>query len=332
MKSEHRHDLQTNDLGKLMVQAEPFVEKYGVKAIVAVGVIFVLVLGYFSWSSSRTGQEAEGWTRLAACTSTADFETVAEDFSGTKVAQWALVHAAESHLQSGIRSSFTDRSAGDRDLADAKEQFQKLLDSASTLPEIRERALFGMARAEESGSDGDLKNASELYTKLIQEYPESIFRKLAEQRVKPVEGEKVAVLDQEETKNFYKWFHAQNPKPGDRQRPGFNMPMPGGAAPGGEANGSTETPGLPALPGLPSLPGLPAPVTSSPETDDKKPAETKPTEKKTEDKKPDDAKPAAPAKTDSKPVEKPAASAESAKKAETPATKPKSEPATEKKP
>lgn len=322
MKSEHRHDLQTNDLSKLMVQAEPFVEKYGVKAVVAAGVIFVLVLGYLTWSSNRTGQEAEGWTRLAACTSTADFETVAEDFSGTKVAQWALVHAAESHLQSGIRSSFTDRSAGDRDLGDAKEQFQKLLDSAGTLPEIRERALFGMARTEESMSDGDLKNATELYKKLIQDYPESIFRKLAEQRVKPVEGEKVAVLDQEETKNFYKWFHAQNPKPGDRQRPGFNLPMPG-TAPGGATDGSTETPGLPELPGLPSLPGLPEPVTSSPLTDDKKPEENK-----AEDKKPDDAKPAAPAKADSKP----AAPAESAKKAETPAEKPKSEPAPEKKP
>ncbi|QDV48905.1 tetratricopeptide repeat protein [Gimesia fumaroli] len=321
MKSEHRHDLQTNDLGKLMVQAEPFVEKYGVKAIVAAGVIFVAVLGYFAWSSSRTDQAAEGWTRLAACTSTEDFETVSEEFSGTSVGQWALVHAAESHLQSGIRNSFTDRSAGDRALGDAKEQFQQLLDSASTLPEIRERALFGMARTEESVSDGDLKNAIELYQKLIQEYPDSIFRKLAEQRVKPEEGEKVAVLDQEETKKFYKWFHAQTPKPGDRQRPGFNMPMPG-AAPGGAPTGSSETPGLPALPGLPSLPGLPDPITSSPLTDDNKTDETKP----------GDAKPEAPAKADSKSAEKPAASEESAKKAETPAEKPKSEPATEKKP
>ncbi|QDT40786.1 hypothetical protein Pan241w_08450 [Gimesia alba] len=321
MKSEHRHDLQTNDLGKLIVQAEPYLEKYGVKAIVAAGVIFVVVLGYFAWSSSRTDQEAEGWTRLAASTSTEDFETVSEEFSGTSVGQWALIHAAESHLQSGIRNSFTDRSAGDRALGDAKEQFQQLLDSASTLPEIRERALFGMARTEESVSDGDLKNAIELYQKLIQEYPDSIFRKLAEQRVKPEEGEKVAALDQEETKNFYKWFHAQNPKPGDRQRPGFNMPMPG-AAPGGTPTGSSETPGLPALPGLPSLPGLPEPITSSPLTDDNKTDETKP----------GDAKPEVPAKADSKPVEKPATPEESAKKAETPAEKPKSEPATEKKP
>ena len=52
---------------------------------------------------------------------------------------------------------FSDRSAGDRDLKDAKENFQKLLESSTTLPEIRERALFGMARTEESTSDGDLK-------------------------------------------------------------------------------------------------------------------------------------------------------------------------------
>ena len=316
MKSEHRHDLQTNDLSKILVQAEPFMEQYGVKILVAAGAAFVLFIGYLVWSSNRTCSEAEGWTRLAACTSTADFENVVEDFPGTKVADWALIHAAESHLQSGIRNSFSDRSAGGRDLEDAKEQFQKLLDSSSTLPEIRERALFGMARTEESTSDGDLNNAIELYKKLIQEYPNSVFRKLAEQRVKPVKGEKVAVLDQADTKNFYKWFHAQDPKPGDRQRPGFNMAMPG-MSPGGAETPAQGLPGLPELPALPGLPGLPEPLTSSPETDEKKSAEPK-----TE----------APAKAEPKSAEKPAAPEESAKKAESPAEKPKSEPATEKKP
>tara|TARA_R110002095_G_scaffold132873_2_gene115306 strand:+ start:4724 stop:5686 length:963 start_codon:yes stop_codon:yes gene_type:complete len=320
MKSEHRHDLQTNDLSKLIVQAEPFMEQYGLKALIAVGAAFVLVIGYFAWSTSQTSRDAEAWTRLAACTSTADFENVAEDFAGTKVASWALVHAAESHLQSGIRNSFTDRSAGDRDFKEAKEQFQKLLDSSSTLPEIRERALFGMARTEESTSDGDLKNATELYKKLIQEYPNSIFRKLADQRVKPVAGEKVAALDQEDTKNFYKWFHAQSPKPGDRKQPGFNMPMPGGMTPGGEETDSTELPDLPALPGLP---GLPEPLTNSPLPEENKP---------TEEKKPAEPKTETPAKTETKATEKPAVPEAEAKKAESPAEKPKSEPETEKKP
>ncbi|HAH45382.1 MAG TPA: hypothetical protein DCM07_11120, partial [Planctomycetaceae bacterium] len=96
-----------------------------------------------------------------------------------------------------------------------------------TKSEIRERALFGLARTEDTMSDGDLKAATELYKKLIQEFPDSIFRKLAEQRVKVEEGEKVAALEQKSTQSFYKWFHAQSPKPGDRQQPGFNMPLPG---------------------------------------------------------------------------------------------------------
>lgn len=317
MKSEHRHDLQTNDLSKMLVQAEPFLEKYGLKTLVVAGIVFVIVLIYLFWSASLTTKDAEGWTRLAAANSAEDFKTVSEEFAGMQVADWALIHAAESQLQSGIRNSFSDRSAGDRDLKDAKEQFQTLLDSTTTLPEIRERALFGMARTEEATSDGDLKNATELYNKLIQEYPTSIFRKLAEQRVKPVEGEKVAVLDQEATKNFYKWFHEQTPKPGDRQRPGFNMPggLPGGL-PGG-AKPSNGVPGLPDLPALPALPGLPEPVTSSPSSDEKKPAA--PVK-------------GSPAKPETKSDEKPAAPKESAKKPATPAEKPKPEPATEKKP
>ncbi|QDV18343.1 hypothetical protein Pan153_30000 [Gimesia panareensis] len=324
MKSEHRHDLQTNDLGKLMGQAEPFVEKYGMKILAAIGGIFVLLVVLVIWNSKQNSQASEGWTRLAAAGSTEDFENVAEDFAGSPVADWALIHAAESHLQSGIRSSFTDRSAGDRELKDAREQFQQLLDSASVPAEIRERALFGMARVEETTSDGDLKTATELYKKLISEFPESVFRQLAEQRVKPVDAEKVAALDQEGTKEFYKWFHEQNPKPGDRQRPGFNMPMPGmapqGAAPqGGAPAGGETTPGLPALPSLPSLPGLPEPLTS----------EEGKTSKST---------PATPEKTETPaPAKKPAPETGKAPaeptKAEQPKTEaPKPEPAPEKKP
>jgi hypothetical protein len=324
MKSEHRHDLQTNDLGKLMVQAEPFVEKYGAKILGGIGALIVLLIVLIIWNSQKTSAQSEAWTRLAAAGSTEDFENVAEDYAGTPVANWALIHAAESHLQSGIRSSFTDRSAGDRELKDAKEQFQKLLDSSSTPPEIRERALFGMARVEETTSNGDLKTATELYQKLINEFPESIFRQLAEQRVKPVEGEKVAALDEEGTKEFYKWFHEQNPKPGDRQRPGFNMPMPGmapqGAAPQGSAPaGGADTPGLPELPALPSLPGLPEPLTS-------------------EEGKASEGTPAAPEKTEAPKTEgKPAPEAGKAPaeqpEAEQPKTEaPKPEPAPEKKP
>lgn len=312
MKSEHRHDLQTNDLGKLMVQAEPFVEKYGAKILGGIGALLVLLIVLIIWNSQKTSAQSEAWTRLAAAGSTEDFENVAEDFAGTPVANWALIHAAESHLQSGIRSSFTDRSAGDRELKDAKEQFQKLLDSSSTPPEIRERALFGMARVEETTSNGDLKTATELYQKLINEFPESIFRQLAEQRVKPVEGEKVAALDEEGTKEFYKWFHEQNPKPGDRQRPGFNMPMPGMAPQGTTPAGGADTPGLP------SLPGLPEPLTS-------------------EEGKASEGTPAAPEKTEAPKTEgKPAPEAGKAPaeqpKAEQPKSEaPKPEPAPEKK-
>ncbi|WP_278469226.1 tetratricopeptide repeat protein [Gimesia maris] len=322
MKSEHRHELQTNDLGKLVHQAEPYLETYGVKALVIGGVLLVLVIGYSAWKTSQTSQEAEAWTRLAAANSTEDFENVYDEFPGTNVADWALIHAAESHLQSGVRNSFTDRSAGTRDLTDAKEQFQKLLDSSSTRPEIRERALFGLARTEESMSDGDLKNATELYKKLIQEFPDSIFRKLAEQRVKPVDGEKVAALEEEGTKNFYKWFHEQSPKPGDRQQPGFNMPLPG-MTPGGAGNDAKQDlPGLPDLPDLPSLPGLPEPLTNSPQTDDAKSDAPKTETPKTD----------APAKAEPKSADKPAAPEEPAKKTEAPAEKPSPEPATEKKP
>lgn len=320
MKSEHRHDLQTNDLSKLLVQAEPFLEKYGRKIAVAVGAVLVISIGYSIWSSIQSSKETEAWTRLAAATATADFENVADEFPGTEVADWAWIHAAESHLQSGIRSSFTDRKAGVRELDQAKEQFQNLLETSSTLPPVRERALFGMARVEEATSNGDLTKSIELYKKLIKEYPDSVFRKLAEARVKPVDGEKVAVLDKADTQGFYKWFHAQNPKPGDRPGPGFNMPLPGMSPPGNGGSTQNETPVLPNLPPL-NLPGLPEPLTSSPESDEKKTPESKP-----------ESKPATPEKEEPKSAKKPAAPEATEKKSEPSTDKPKSEPATEKKP
>ena len=82
MKSEHRHDLQTNDLGKLMVQAEPFVEKYGAKILGGIGALIVLLIVLIIWNSQKTSAQSEAWTRLAAAGSTEDFENVAEDYAG----------------------------------------------------------------------------------------------------------------------------------------------------------------------------------------------------------------------------------------------------------
>ena len=42
MKSEHRHDLKTNELGRLVTKATPFLERYSNHILIVLGAIIVI--------------------------------------------------------------------------------------------------------------------------------------------------------------------------------------------------------------------------------------------------------------------------------------------------
>ena len=211
MKSEHRHDLKTNELRRLAEKMRPFFEEYGNRVLLGLcGVILVAAVVIY-WSRSSAASAGDAWTQFSAATNAEDYANVAEEFPGTQVAAWARLLEAQNHLGTGMQSMFTNRAAAISDLKAAEKRFQIILVDSSVPEDVREGALFGMARCLEAKSDSHTDSAIEVYEKLVREFPDSVYTELAQKRID--------VLKTQEAKDFYAWFSAQKPKPEDRALP-----------------------------------------------------------------------------------------------------------------
>ena len=212
MKSEHRHELQQHDLAKIFEsKVGPFFEANGAKILIGLVVVVVLIIGFSMWTNSSSQAVAEGWTQLASCQTTEEFANVAERFSGSDVGMWARLNEADGHLRAGIPLMFSDRKGGEDELAQAKDAYGKLLEAGGVPAQIRERALFGMARCLEATSAGDTAEAVQAYQRLLSEFPASVYRKKAEDQVEALQTGSV--------QDFYAWFEKQDPKPADLETP-----------------------------------------------------------------------------------------------------------------
>lgn len=218
MKSEERHELKSNDLQNFVKSAKPFLEKHGNKLIF--GAIAVLVVGVISVVAMNKSREAKtaGWAEMAIANSAEDFANIAEDHAGTPVARMAQLNQANLLYDKGVQFMFTDRSAGMADLTKAQELYEGLLNDKATSDQIREHALYGRARCLEATSSDNTQPAIDGYDQLIQEFPDTLYKAKAEQRIKE--------LATAEAKDFYKWFEEQDPKPVDRTAP-RDLPLQG---------------------------------------------------------------------------------------------------------
>jgi hypothetical protein len=229
MKSEHRHDLKTNELGRLVEQLRPALERYGNQILVGI-CIAVLVFAASAYFAFRTSPSARGWAELLFASTAEDFANVADDFAASDVAIWARLQEAESYYQTGVLKMFSDREAGDADLKEARAAFEMLLESPKTPSEARERAQYGLARTLEATSGSNTDDAVHAYEQLLDEFPETVMKQTAEQRI--------AVLRTKQEAGFYAWFQEQNPVPQDRKGPQdgkFDLggQFPHGGLPGG---------------------------------------------------------------------------------------------------
>jgi len=211
MKSKHRHDLQTNELTKLAARLSDWYDEYGSRTLTVLLVAVVVAAVAIYWQRSSQSERAAGWAAFAACRTAEDYANVADDFQGTEVGAWARLHETENHLRQGIQLMFTDRAAGISDLKVAEKGFTSLLSNDATPDAVRERVLIGLARLRETASDGDLQPATQLYQRLLADFPNSVFKEFAEHRLD--------VLQTASSQEFYAWFHKQNPKPEDIEKP-----------------------------------------------------------------------------------------------------------------
>ncbi|MFV0445792.1 MAG: hypothetical protein ACK5Q5_19620 [Planctomycetaceae bacterium] len=253
MKSEERHHLHENDLATAVDQGLKRAEPYYNQILIAVLVVAVLGIGFFTWRNAAGGAADEAWAAFAKADTADSFLTVADEHSKTPVANWARLRAAEQFLNQGLRTATSDRKNTEDNLKQAESTLQKLLqDKGATQPQIRERALYAMAVARETRSSGDTSAAIEAYKALTSEFPQSQYVTLAESRIKDLESET--------TREFYAWFDKQPRKPEDRPKPKeLTGPLvPGSADPFILGDDPTDAGEPPRNPDRPPSPGLPS--------------------------------------------------------------------------
>ncbi|HTI49838.1 MAG TPA: hypothetical protein VL475_02765, partial [Planctomycetaceae bacterium] len=179
MKSQHRHDLQTNELGKVADKVATsvggFFEIYGNRIMIGFCVVSVAAAGLiYKWKLDRA-HEAAAWRDLSKASRAEDYAGVWERNPGTIAARWARVHEGESRLDEGVQLLFTNVESGMKELKLAREALQRVVDEQDTPAEIRERALFSLGRCLESMSDGSESDAVKTYQTLLREFPASIY-------------------------------------------------------------------------------------------------------------------------------------------------------------
>ena len=235
MKSEERHQLLTNDLGVVTTKTAGFLERHsGTTIAVACGTLLVAAIGFW-WTAGSVADNSAGWALLDSAKNIDDFGNIVDKFKGKPPAQWAQLQIAEKNLQSALPLMFSNRELALTDLKSAREGFDALVQDKTVQSTIRERSLWGLALCLESGCDGDTSKPIAAFNHLLEEFPSSIFKPVAEQRL--------AALKQKDAADFYAWFSKETPKPPevrprDFKTDGVELPAP--ANPADEKDDDTE--------------------------------------------------------------------------------------------
>ena len=220
MKTERRHELETNTLAKKLARWIELVKPYSkVFGGVLVAVLVIAVVGMFVRRQAARA-EAAAWDAYYQATeggrpSLDELLAVADEHRNTSVEPWARIAWADSQLQVGARLLFHDRSTAQQFLSRAIDAYRELkTDAGNDL--IRQRAIYGLARANETLSHLDRAH---------QEYAEvgGAFAEAAKARA--------TLIEEKPSKEFYDWFAqakmpqaVQSTDPGiPGQRPDFSV-------------------------------------------------------------------------------------------------------------
>jgi hypothetical protein len=172
MKSQHRHELETNVLAKRMANVIEKSRPYGptILGVLVAIVIFIVVFSYLS--SSSAARQREAWSQYFAAVETPIVDEqvfqqsmqllklTAEEHADTPMQQWADITWADGQLWFASRVYFQNRETANEALSRATSVYKSLLRTSSDQRMI-DRANFGLARIYEM--QNDLKRAKDYY-------------------------------------------------------------------------------------------------------------------------------------------------------------------------
>ena len=155
MKTERRHDLETNSLALKMTQWIETIKPHINKLLGAVAVIVGLMAINSIWNSKSAANEQNAWDAFAQARTSTDPELMSvqklaesEEFAGTRMREWAQIVWADRQVLLSARTYLFDRKAALSRLRGVIGIYDGLTTSASD-PELRDRAHFGLGRVYE---------------------------------------------------------------------------------------------------------------------------------------------------------------------------------------
>ena len=217
MKSERRHELQTNYLADHLGTAVQTGKPYAMWVAIGIAAVVILAIAYGIYSTQTAKANAEAWGDYYFNMGAGDaevFQQLAEDHPNTAAANWATQAWADNQLLLGLDQIYTNRTQAEQTLQGAIEAYEGIIKD-SRESELKNRAAIGLAQAYESL--GKLDEATRYYQQVTSNSQDG-FASLAAQRL--------AWIKSGEGKSFYDWFASvrSTPEPppalpGDLSRP-----------------------------------------------------------------------------------------------------------------
>jgi hypothetical protein len=205
MKSEERHKLHQNALAVWLQDTAETVKPYQNFIIVAAIVLIVAIIAMMWWTNESAAQANKAWTEYFIAignVNPAALLKVAEDNSRSRAAPAAYLAAGDIQLAQGCNMLFINKARANQQLNQAADLYQMVFQQTKS-PILCAQAMYGLARAQEA--EGKLDIAEKIYTELTTNWPDTIYAKMATQRLQD--------LKRKSTKEAYDRFAQFDPKP-----------------------------------------------------------------------------------------------------------------------
>jgi hypothetical protein len=197
MKSERRHDLETNELA---VRVQDWIEQLKPYASqIALVIVGLLLLAFLvsAWGSTTSATDQAAWDEFTLATYSSDPEWNSmkmlannEEFAGTPVPEWAYLAWSDRQLLIASTTYLVDRKATMDRLKEVQKIYENLATGASD-SQIQDRARYGLAQTLEL--QGKLDEA-------IKEY------KAVKGNLSVLAAQRVEKLNTEDAKEAWKWL------------------------------------------------------------------------------------------------------------------------------
>ncbi len=232
MKTERRHDLETNELARKVTRWIETIKPYSTQLVG--GAVLVLGIAFMSsmWGSISQSKEQAAWDAyvLAFNFTGGDIELMGlqkvandEAYEGTAMQEWAYVTWADRQLILASHAYLIDRDSAQDRLRRVLGIYEQLASGAGDT-NVMNRARFGLARVYEM--QGKVEEARSQYA-------------LVEGELESIAADRATQLESESAQEAIAWLasaelprrNLQNAPGVPGSRPEFNAPLPSASPP-----------------------------------------------------------------------------------------------------